>query len=170
MLLAIGAALVIATATPAAPATYADDVYPIGTVEPSCKGGVSFSPKGTMTRLLGCMFQAFAATDPQSPTFAADLRQKWITKVGMARVQGASDELLGKWAQQPSSGMFTRADFAPVRFENMTMKNLENGNFTFDGDLLAQEGSGLVRRSLSGEYALFRGSWTMIRFDIGEPK
>lgn len=163
MLLALGAALAMI-------GTASAEIYPIGTVEPSCKPGINFSPKGTMTRALGCLFDAFAATDPKSPTFETDLRKNWITKVGRARVQGASEELLNEWANNPRSGMFSRPDFAPVRFENMTMTILDNGNLVFTGDLISQESTQFVRHPLSGEYTIFRGSWMMIRFDIGEAK
>ncbi|GGL45381.1 hypothetical protein [Caulobacter rhizosphaerae] len=163
MLLALGAALAMAGAAPV-------DVYPIGTVEPSCKPAMNFTPRGTMTRALGCLFDAFAATDPKSPTFEADLRKNWIRKVGRARVQGASEELLSQWSNDPRSAMFSRADFTPLRFENMNMQILGNGNFVFTGDLISEEGSQIVRHPLSGEYTIFRGSWMMIRFKIDEAK
>lgn len=161
MFVALGAALVLA-------GTASAETYPIGTVEPSCKAGVNFTPKGTMTRALGCLFDAFAATPPTSATFEADLRANWISKIGRARVQGASDELLSQWAHDPRSGMFSRADFVPVRMEDMSMQVTEGGNFIFTGDLIAQEGGRVVRHPLSGEYTIHRGSWMMIRFEIGE--
>jgi len=148
----------------------ASDIYPIGTVEPACKPAINVTPKGTMTRALGCLFAAFGATDPQSPTFEADLRKNWITKVGRAHVQGASEELLNTWSNDPRTGMFNRADFAPLRLENMSMQISDSGNFLFNGDLISREGTGLVRHPLSGEYTIFRGSWMMVRFDIGAAK
>jgi hypothetical protein len=139
-------------------------------------------------RMVSCHMVTASKVNLAAPDLQAELKRIYTSRVGRMEVQGASDELLARWAKDPSSSLAPRADFRPVRVENLEFAETSGFDryinptggvglathdatgLIFRGRLISETAGGSQAYGLTGGLTFAKGSWTLTALDISPVK
>ena len=155
-----------------------------GVAQAECRGGLSVGLAILVRRTVGCHMAIARKVDLAAPDLEAELKRIYTSRSGRVEVQGASDELLAHWAKDPSSSLAPRADFRPVRVENLEFAEAAGfdryvnptGGFglathdatalIFRGRLISETPAGSRAYNLTGRFAFANGYWALTALKI----
>jgi hypothetical protein len=155
-----------------------------GVAEAECRGGLSAGLPAVVRRLVGCHLETARRVDLAAGDLNAEFQRVYTSRLGQTEIKGASDDLLARWAKDPRSSLAPRADFRPVRVENLEfteaagydrtinptggvgLATREATALSFHGRLISETAAGPQAFGLTGRLTLVRGSWTLTALDL----